>query len=197
MARLDSGWMRLLADARTAVLATIGPDGRPRLVPICFVVAGEGPDRGRSDRGASDRGWPILYTPLDEKPKRATDPHALGRVRDILAQPDVTLLVDRWDEDWSKLAWLRLHGRAELLEPAAAGSVAMGSAAVDSADGRAAADSADGRAAAIAALRAKYRQYADHDLESRPLIRIAVTRWTSWGLAGPLSNLAPDHRAGA
>jgi PPOX class probable F420-dependent enzyme len=188
MARLDSGWMRLLADARTAVLATIGSDGRPRLVPICFVVAGEGPDRGGSDRGASDGGWPILYTPLDEKPKRAADPHALGRVRDILAQPDVTLLVDRWDEDWSKLAWLRLHGRAELLEPAAAGSVAMGSAA---------ADSADERAAAVGALRAKYRQYADHDLESRPLIRIAVTRWTSWGPAGPLSNLAPDHRAGA
>src|SRR6267378_2021006 len=86
-----------LESARQAVLATIAPDGRPRLVPICFVVAGEPP---------------ILYTPIDDKPKRTDKPFALARVRDIEADPRVTVLVDRWDEDWARLAWLRCVGSA-------------------------------------------------------------------------------------
>ena len=87
------------------MLATIAPDGRPRLVPICFVL---------------DPVRPVLYTPLDEKPKRSrTSP--LARVRDILADPRVTVLVDRWDEDWEQLAWVRCHGHATLLEPARRG----------------------------------------------------------------------------
>lgn len=127
------------------MLATIDPNGRPRLVPICFVALADDPA-------------PVIYLPLDEKPKRNADAHALARVRDIVARPEVTLLVDRWDEDWSRLAWLRLHGLADLLEAAATHE----------------------RAGAIAALRAKYPQYADHDLESRPLIRIAVSHASSW-----------------
>jgi PPOX class probable F420-dependent enzyme len=142
-----------LAEARTAVLATTDPAGRPRLVPICFVVPG-------ADGG--DAVGPLLYTPLDEKPKRVADPHELARVRDIAARPEVTVLVDRWDEDWRRLAWLRLHGRAELIEPADAAR-------------------ATERATAIAALRAKYPQYATHGLASSPLIRIAVQEVASWG----------------
>src|SRR6478609_11396275 len=92
-----------LESARRAVLATIAPDGHPRLVPICFVVAGEPP---------------ILYTPIDDKPKRTDDPLALARVRDIQADPRVTVLVDRWDEDWTRLAWLRVEGGARLLDAA-------------------------------------------------------------------------------
>ncbi len=90
----------LLADARRATLGTIDPDGRPRLVPVCFVVVDD-----------------VLWTPLDEKPKAVADPHALARVRDIEDRPEVTLLVDRWSEDWTDLAWLRLGGRAALVEP--------------------------------------------------------------------------------
>jgi PPOX class probable F420-dependent enzyme len=142
-----------LVTARTAVLATTDPAGRPRLVPICFVMPG--PE-------LVEPAAPLLYTPLDDKPKRVADPHRLARVRDIAARPEVTVLVDRWDEDWHRLAWLRLRGRAELLEPA---------------DDAAATE----RARAIAALRAKYPQYATHDLESSPLIRIVVIDSSSWG----------------
>ncbi|MDP9481646.1 MAG: TIGR03668 family PPOX class F420-dependent oxidoreductase [Chloroflexota bacterium] len=139
----------LLRDARTAVLATIDSAGRPRLVPICFVV------------GSADDASPTIYGPIDDKPKRAADPHRLARVRDIAARPEVSLLVQRWDEDWSRLAWLRLHGTAALVEPD---------------DPTGAAERTD----AIAALRARYPQYAGHDLESRPLIRILLAEATSW-----------------
>ena len=95
---LSAAQRAFLASARRAVLATIAPDGRPRLVPICFVVDGEPP---------------TLYTPIDDKPKRSDDPLALARVRDIAADPRVTILVDRWDEDWTRLAWLRVEGPSD------------------------------------------------------------------------------------
>ena len=138
------------AAARSATLATVGSNGRPRLVPICHVL---GPD-------ARD-GRPRLFTPLDEKPKRSPDPHELARVRDLLILPEATLLIDRWSEDWSELGWLRLDGRAELLEPEPR--------------------ERDEHAAAIAALRAKYRQYETHRLDERPIIRFTVDRAVSWG----------------
>ena len=89
-----------LRAARTATLATIRPDGRPRLVPICFVLQGE-----------------TLWTPLDDKPKAVPHPRDLARVRDIERDPRVELLVHTWSEDWSELAWLRIDGRAALTEP--------------------------------------------------------------------------------
>jgi PPOX class probable F420-dependent enzyme len=95
-----------VAAARTATLATLAPSGRPRLVPICFVLGADARD-----------GRPRIYSPLDEKPKRSDDPHDLGRVQDLLVLPDATLLVDRWSEDWEQLAWVRLDCRGELLEP--------------------------------------------------------------------------------
>ncbi len=144
-----------------AVLATVDDDGEPRLVPVCFVALDRAVEGAGSIDGSRDGGWPVIYSPIDDKPKATTDPLALARVRDLLARPGVTLLVDRWDEDWTRLAWLRLHGSATLLD-AAQESVA------------------DERTDAIAALRAKYPQYADHRLEARPIIRIAVTRASSW-----------------
>jgi PPOX class probable F420-dependent enzyme len=88
----------LLADARRATLATIAADGRPRLVPICFVVTED-----------------VIWSPIDEKPKSTADPLALARVRDMRRRPDVAVLVDRWSEDWTELAWLRIEGHAELV----------------------------------------------------------------------------------
>ena len=99
---LTADQLAFLAAARTATLATIAPDGSPRLVPVCFVV-----------RDGTD-----LYVPLDEKPKRTDDPRDLARVRDILDRPAVALLVHRWSEDWSELGWLRIRGDASLVEPA-------------------------------------------------------------------------------
>jgi PPOX class probable F420-dependent enzyme len=131
-----------LGGARRALLATTAPDGRSRLVPICFVL---------------DPVQPVLYTPIDEKPKTLDEPHRLARVRDLLADPRVSILVDRWDEDWTLLAWLRGLGRASLLEPDAEHGLA------------------------VIALRAKYPQYATHRLEARPMIRIVIERTRSWG----------------
>lgn len=142
-----------LADARRAILATRRPDGGTRLVPICFAVGGPDP-----------MGRPILYSALDEKPKRDPDPHRLGRVRDLLVLPEATILVDRWAEDWDRLAWLRAEGRAVILEPEPG--------------------EAEEHAAAIAALREKYPQYLDQALETRPIIRIALHRAVAWGDLG-------------
>ena len=153
---LDAAQRALLGDARRATLATIAPDGRPRLVPVCFVLADTDDTHGR----------PVLYTPLDEKPKQRGDPRALARVRDLLARPRVTLLVDRWDEDWSRLAWIRCDGSGELLEPPATGTRAAG------------------HAAAVAALRAKYPQYERQAIDARPLIRIAIERVVAWAASG-------------
>jgi PPOX class probable F420-dependent enzyme len=139
-----------LLHARRAVLATIAADGRPRLVPICFVLE---PAR------------PVLWTPLDDKPKAVDDVTRLARVRDIRADPQVTVLVDRWDEDWTQLAWLRCNGTASIVGPG---------------------ESATDRDAAIRALRGKHPQYASHDLETRPMIRVAIERTVSWG---PLTHL--------
>jgi PPOX class probable F420-dependent enzyme len=144
--------LAFLVASRTAVLATIDDGGAPRLVPICFVVA-ESPRL-------------LLYSPLDEKPKRVVDPHDLVRVRDIGRRPEVTLLVDRWSEDWDRLGWLRLRGMADLIE----------------ADDTLARDE---HATAVAALRRKYPQYETQRLESRPLIRIAIESSRSWGNLDP------------
>jgi len=140
-----------VAEARSATLATSAPDGRPRLVPICFALAPDPDGYGRA----------VLWSPLDEKPKAAADPRALARVRDLLVLPEATLLVDRWDERWSRLAWVRLYGRGELLEPEPR--------------------EVEEHAAALAALRAKYPQYREQALEARPVIRIVVDRMVSWG----------------
>lgn len=145
----------LLDSARRAVLVTIAPDGVPRPVPVCFVALGD-PVR--------------LFVPLDDKPKRAADPRRLARVRDIEARPQVALLVDRWDEDWTRLAWLRIEATATLVEP---GGPAGGATPAD-----------PGHAAVVAALRARYPQYAAHRLEGAPLIAIDPRRVVRWSASG-------------
>jgi PPOX class probable F420-dependent enzyme len=144
---LDDARRAFLDAARTATLATTRPDGRPRLVPICFVVS-----------GASDGATAVLYSPLDEKPKATADPLALGRVRDLLARPEATLLVHRWSEDWTNLGWIRIDARADVMPPGG-----------------------HEHASAAAALRRKYAQYEGHDLETRPILRFTPTALTAWG----------------
>ena len=152
---LDPSELSFLVAARRAILATIDPDGRPRLVPVCFIVETVADERLR------------LLTPLDDKPKSTDDKRALARVRDIAAGPAVSVLVERWDEDWTRLAWLRLHGSATLVEPA------------------------DVPGDAVARLRSKYPQYATHDLESSPIIAIEVERATSWGALEQARSVTP------
>lgn len=84
-----------------ARLATVDPEGRPHLVPICFVFDGR-----------------AFYTPLDLKPKRRHS-GALQRVRNIEANPNVALLVDEYSEDWKRLWFIQIRGRARLLRSGA------------------------------------------------------------------------------
>ena len=144
---LNPAELAFLVAARRAILGTISPAGRPRLVPVCFIV--DAVDGVR------------VLTPLDDKPKATGDKRALARVHDIQAHPDVSLLVERWDEDWSRLGWLRLDGRAALVE------------------------SVDVPSDAVGRLREKYPQYATHALESSPMISIDVERANSWGALEP------------
>ncbi len=141
---------------RQGVLATMGADGRPRLVPICYVLGA----------GQDALGRTLLYSPLDEKPKRSANPKDLQRVRDLLVLPAATVFVDRWDEDWNRLGWVRCYGVGELIEPEPR--------------------EVEEHRGAIAALREKYPQYRGQNLEGRPMIRIRIDRTVSWG------NLAPD-----
>ena len=85
-----------LTTARVARLATIDPDGRPHLVPIVFVVEGD-----------------TLYSAVDHKPKRS---RTLRRIENARARPDVTVLVDQYEDDWRRLWWIRLRGRARVLD---------------------------------------------------------------------------------
>jgi PPOX class probable F420-dependent enzyme len=87
-------WRRRVEQARVARLATVATDGRPHLVPICFALEGD-----------------VLYSAVDEKPKRSK---RLKRLANIRANPDICVLVDHYEEEWSRLWWVRLRGRAEV-----------------------------------------------------------------------------------
>lgn len=96
-------------------------------------------------------------TPIDEKPK-AAGTERLRRVSDVRENSACTLLVDHYVEDWSRLGWLQVRGTAAVLAPDAP-------------------DHPDG----VAALEAKYDQYAAHDLAGRPLIRLSPGHVRTWG----------------
>ena len=104
---------------------------------------------------------PVLYTPLDRKPKRDDDWHALRRVRNIETNGRVAVVVDRYAEDWSQLAWVLLEGVATILE------------------------SGEEREAAAAMLREKYEQYETLSLEGRPIVRVAIEHTAEWSSAQP------------
>ena len=87
--------LALLRDARVGRLATADAAGRPLVVPVCYVFDGT-----------------RCYSAVDAKPKRTRE---LRRLKNIAANPHVSLVVDVWDEDWSKLCWLIVEGRAEVL----------------------------------------------------------------------------------
>ena len=131
--------MRRLADevarARVARLATLDSDGRPHLVPIVFALVGD-----------------TLYSAVDAKPKRS---RTLRRIENARERPDVTVLVDRYDEDWTQLWWVRIRGRARVL------------------------DEGDEAAAALEALGAKYAQYRAEP-PGLPVLAIDVEDWRPW-----------------
>ena len=122
---------------RVARMATADIDGRPFAVPVCFV----------SLNGC-------LYTPVDEKPKSG---RRLRRLRNIEENPQVALVFDHYEDDWERLAWVLIGGKASMVTD-------MGE-----------------RAKAVAALRSKYEQYDSRELEQQQLIRENPENAANWG----------------
>ena len=128
-----------LAAARVARLATTDPDGRPHMVPIVFALGGD-----------------TLYSAVDRKPKRSP---RLRRIENARARPDVTILVDHYEEDWSRLWWIRLRGRARVL------------------------DEGPEREHALALLAEKYPHYRDEPPDG-PVLAVDVTEVREWRAEG-------------
>jgi PPOX class probable F420-dependent enzyme len=132
-----------LETARVGRLATADSTGRPHVVPVCFALAED-----------------HIVSPIDEKPQRV-GPDALRRVQDISENPRVALIVDHYTEDWSRLGWVQVRGRASLCE-----------------------SGADSHPVGVRALEETYDQYESHALGERPLIRIDPGTVRSWGRLG-------------
>ena len=94
---LSQSERRFLASLRVAHLATANAEAMPHVVPVCFVVCDD-----------------TVYVTIDAKPK-SRPAYELKRIRNIMANPRVAIVADRYDEDWTRLGWVMLHGRAEIL----------------------------------------------------------------------------------
>jgi PPOX class probable F420-dependent enzyme len=129
---------QFLSGRKVGHLATADGRGAPHVVPVCFAIADT-----------------ALYITIDEKPKRAGAP--LKRLRNIAENPAVAVAVDRYDDDWARLGWVMLRGRAEILT------------------------GGEEHARAQALLRARYPQLNDMQIGSLPVIAVRVERVTSWG----------------
>ena len=132
---------------RVARLATANERGKPLVVPVCFAC-----------------GTDAIYSVLDEKPKRVTATR-LRRVRNILANPQVCLLVDHYEEDWGRLAYILIEGTAKII--------------TEKTERTEATESAE-HAEALRLLREKYPQYRAMRLEGRPVIKISPQRFITW-----------------
>ena len=131
--------VRLIDRIRVAHLATAGADYAPHVVPICFVLDGD-----------------TLYSVIDRKPKRAAATE-LKRVRNIIANPRVSVLMDHYEEDWSRLWYVLIRGTASILH------------------------NGPEHDRAIVLLRQKYAQYVQMDIEDRPIIKVQTTGVGVWG----------------
>ncbi len=126
---------------RVARLATVDKLGRPLVVPICYVYDGKN-----------------LYSPIDKKPKLAPA-RDIKRIRNIIDNPFISVVIDDYDEDWNKLCYVIIHGRAELLE------------------------SGEDYQMSLKLLCEKYPQYLEMNLSSSnlPVIKVIPARILSWG----------------
>ena len=124
---------------RVAHLATADADGQPLVIPICFAFDGK-----------------EFFSPIDEKPKQIS-PHKLKRLRNIAENSKVSLIIDRYDEDWQRLAYLLITGKAKILLRGAR------------------------HRRAVLLLRKKYSQYERMAIDERPIIVITPIRIRNWG----------------
>ncbi|MCU1501812.1 MAG: class putative F420-dependent enzyme [Ilumatobacteraceae bacterium] len=126
---------RRVAEARVAHLATTSADGRAHVVPCCIVLSGE-----------------IIYSAVDAKPKSS---FRLQRIRNLEANPTASLVVDRYEEDWTQLWWVRTDGTGRIVR------------------------GGPERDAALELLAAKYPQYV-REPPPGPVIGIDITVWRAW-----------------
>jgi PPOX class probable F420-dependent enzyme len=136
---LNARERQFLNARRIGHLATADSAGIPHVMPVCFAISDE-----------------TLYIAIDEKPKRDLG-LPLKRLRNIAENASVAIVVDRYDEDWSRLGWVMMRGRAEIL---------TGGLEHDSAQ---------------ALLRSRYPQYKAMQIAHLPVIAVRVERTTSWG----------------
>ena len=130
--------LSFIDSCRVAHLATADGDGSPHVVPVCFAYLD----------GA-------FWVAIDEKPKTT---RRLKRIRNIETNPRVSLVFDRYDEDWFRLAYVLVRGTASVVERAPL--------------------------EVVAALRARYTQYESMKLEERPAIQITPESVVAWGDLG-------------
>jgi PPOX class probable F420-dependent enzyme len=136
---LPSAERAFLAARRIGYLATADGRAAPHVVPVCFAIVDD-----------------ALYVTIDEKPKRESG-RPLKRLRNIVANPAVAVVVDRYDEDWTRLGWVMLRGQAEILSGGAEHDEAQ------------------------AMLRSRYPQLRAMRISDRPVIALRIERTTSWG----------------
>ena len=151
MATVSPEAQAFIQSQRVARLATSDGAGQPHAVPVCFVYDGA-----------------HFYTVIDQKPKRSA-PLQLKRIRNILANPKVALILDRYREQWRELAYLMVQGTARIIE------------------------SGPERDRATALLREKYPQYRTMVLESAPVIEITPRRFIPWGALGQAEDEALEE----
>ena len=137
--KLTTRSLELLTLERVARLATADKYARPHLVPIVFVYEA-----------------PFVFTPIDAKPKSVEDWHDLRRIKNVETNGRASVLVDAYHEDWSKNAWVRIDGVAEILT-----------------DG-------EDHHHALNLLAANYQQYEGLPLGDAPVIRIHIEHVTQW-----------------
>lgn len=128
-----------LAAQRVGRLATADARGNPHVVPVCFAIAVN-----------------TLYITIDEKPKQAS-PRPLKRLRNMMENPAVAFVADRYDENWSLLGWIMLRGHVEVLGNGAEHDNAQ------------------------VLLRERYPQYRAMQLAELPVIALRIERVTAWG----------------
>ena len=137
---LNANVLEFIESFEVARLATVDVENRPNVVPICFVCGEKG----------------VIYSAIDSKPKKVTG-RDLKRVNNISVNPSVSVVFDKYSEDWDQLGYVVVHGLAQLLL------------------------SGDERQYAENLLRAKYPQYETYLKKGAPIIRVIANRHVSWG----------------
>jgi PPOX class probable F420-dependent enzyme len=131
--------LELLTLERVAHLATADQYARPHIVPIVFVYE-----------------HPFVYTPIDAKPKSVDDWRDLRRIQNVETNGRASILVDVYHEDWSRIAWVRIDGVADILT------------------------TGDDHRHALNLLAAKYTQYEGMPLGEAPVIRVQIEHVSQW-----------------